>query len=188
MITKSMIRKEMIARRSGLDETARERYSGCICNRILSSCAYKTAGTVFAYAPFGSEADVMPIVLQALKDHKTVAFPRCEEKGVMRFYAIASEDDLVQGRYGIREPKQGCRDVEVKNGLMLVPMTAFTPQLDRLGYGGGYYDRYVGESPFVTYAGVAFSSQMTDFIPVEEHDKRPDIIITEKTEYRKTNV
>ena len=104
--------------------------------------------------------------------------------GKMVFCRIMSLDDCVKGTYGILEPKKDCQVVRAdENSLILVPGCAFTRDGLRMGYGGGYYDRYLQMYKEAVTVGYAFEEQLFDAIPSEAHDRRLDFVVTQKDCY-----
>ena len=104
--------------------------------------------------------------------------------GKMVFCRIMSLDDCVKGTYGILEPKKDCQVVRAdENSLILVPGCAFTRDGLRMGYGGGYYDRYLQMYKEAVTVGYAFEEQLFDAIPSEAHDRRLDFVVTQKECY-----
>ena len=102
----------------------------------------------------------------------------------MIFFRIDGEEDLEPGYFGIREPKQGLSAADGSNGLMIMPGVAFDRSRGRVGYGGGFYDRYLAAHPDLFTAAVAFEFQLFDQVPREETDILPRCLITEKQIYR----
>ncbi|MCR5743617.1 MAG: 5-formyltetrahydrofolate cyclo-ligase [Lachnospiraceae bacterium] len=185
---KAVLRRAILTRRSELLEADRRRLSDIICGKILSLKQYAEAKTIFAYAPANGEVDVLPVIRDALLEGRRVAFPKCFGRGEMYFYSVSCLDELTEGRYGILAPSENCPKIDVTEGLMLVPGVCFDRNLNRIGYGGGYYDRYVGLSQNVTYVAPAFELQMCERISPEPHDKRPDMVITEQLVYKNNDL
>ena len=104
---------------------------------------------------------------QAWKDAKKVAAPRVDGDGIMHYYYIEGMDDLESGSFGIMEPKKSCPLCKEEEGLM------------RVGYGGGYYDRYLEKHPGLVHIALAFEFQVFPEVPFEAHDILPQMIVTE---------
>lgn len=128
----------------------------------------------------------MPVIEHALAEQKCVAVPRVvlldgeRGSGKMVFCRIISLDDCVKGTYGILEPKKDCQVVRAdENSLILVPGCAFTRDGLRMGYGGGYYDRYLPRMNCPTMV-LCRSRLVTEDIPVEDHDVLMTYLVTEK--------
>ena len=129
---------------------------------------------------FWDETLLDAVLRDALETGKTLALPRCEGEGVMRAYRVARPSDLRRGAYGIWEPDETCPPIEPDDmDLILVPGTAFDRQGDRLGQGGGYYDRYLAQTRAVRI-GVCHDFALLDAVPTQTHDARMDGVVTPK--------
>lgn len=114
------------------------------------------------------------------KDGKTIAVPKVFGE-IMKYYAITSYDDPEDGYFGIREPKHAeLPEIIAGDGLMILPGVAFDEERHRIGYGGGFYDRYLEAHPRMQKIAFAFEFQMFEEVPFEEFDRKPEKIITEK--------
>ncbi len=170
--------------------TNRKEKSIQIAKNLFATQTYQNANMILAYMAYRSEAETMPVLEQAFAAHKCVAVPRVlrsenqQGNGTMIFCRIASLDDCVKGAYGILEPREDCTIVQPdENSLILVPGCAFTRDGLRMGYGGGYYDRYLQLYPKAVTIGYAFEEQIYDAIPSEEHDRQLDFVVTQKKCY-----
>ena len=105
----------------------------------------------------------------------------------MEFYRISDEHDLISGYMGIMEPSDTCVKAECRNGLFIMPGLAFDYDFHRIGYGGGFYDRYLSADNTFVKAALAFDFLLLDSIPYEEHDLKPDYIITQTQFIRREN-
>ena len=152
-----------------------------LCSNILHSRFYRNSEKVFLYASSGDEADIDAVIHDALINNKKVALPAClDDKGHMEFYFIENISDIESGMYGIREPiKEKCRKAYFdKKTLCFVPAICFDRKGYRIGYGKGYYDRFL-ESFNGIAVGVCTESCLTDAVPHDEHDKKVNYIITD---------
>lgn len=154
-----------------------------ICKRMLSLQAYKNADTVLIYYPIKSEIDVLPIALDAINNGKKVAFPISEPDGFkLIFKTVSSPHELEKGRYGIYEPPKNAEDCRnTEKAICIVPGLAFDREGYRIGYGRGYYDRFLSSFKGVS-VGLVYSDLMSEGLPRENTDVSVDIIITEKEE------
>jgi 5-formyltetrahydrofolate cyclo-ligase len=178
---KRLIRAQLLQARTALPAEERRLKSGQICARICRLPAFIQADCIFGYIPVRAEVDVMPLLEEALKEHKTLALPRClDRRGTMAFYQIRSFEDLVPGAFHIPEPREGLEEVRPTSGLMLVPGVGFDRDAGRLGYGGGYYDRFIGKAAGMQYIAPAYGIQITQTLPMEAHDAHVDLLITEE--------
>ena len=141
---------------------------------------WQKAKTILLYAPLPEEVDVWPLVQKALAERKTITLPRFDAVA-MKYVACRIEnpaEDLVKGRFGIREPVDRCALVSLNRvDLVLVPGVAFDLQGRRLGRGKGFYDRLLALTQGTT-CGVAFDEQVVEEVPVESHDVPLNCILT----------
>ena len=152
-----------------------------ISERLLGLSDVREAETVLLYASFGSEADTWEIAEALLASGKCVAFPRCGKNGVMTFHIVRQLSELTDGAYGIREPSEELPCPDLKNRTVcIVPGLAFTEKGGRLGYGGGFYDRFLAEHPHITSAALAYEAVITNALPAEKHDIAVKYIVTEE--------
>lgn len=163
----------------------REIAENIICDKILKSDFYNNCLSVFLYASTASEVSVDKVIADALKNGKKVALPLCADKnGNMEFYYIKSLDDIKLGMYNIREPDSSfCEKAHSDNRtICFVPGLCFDKKGFRLGYGKGYYDRFLGNFNGFS-VGVAFDDCVTDNLPRDEFDKNVSYLITDKKIY-----
>ena len=177
MEDKSLLRRKFREIRGNIGD--RSGHSDNICQLLLESDFYKDADIVLTYWATDSEADTRMIIDKALSDNKLVALPRCSDKnGNMRFYYINSADDVTEGMYGITEPSGNSEAVDFTDkSLCIVPGLSFDSEGYRLGYGKGYYDRFLSSFVGVT-AGLCYDECFTDRLPRNKFDKKTDYIIT----------
>lgn len=165
--------KQAIRRRVRSDfpgQADRAEQSQSLCRHVLAWTAYRQARVVGGYMPMPWEADVTPVLVDALASGKTLVLPRCEGPGEMSFRQVSSLEEMRPGCYGLLEPDPGAAVVPVeKIELMLVPLEAITPKGVRLGKGGGYYDRIMTHFSGVTL-GMVLQHQWVKDLPVEEWD------------------
>lgn len=156
-----------------------------IAGKIMSLPEYKNAQTVFCFVSMPGETDTEPVINDALRTGKTVCVPKCsDEPGIMHCFEIKSYDDLASGKFGIREPKDGCRPVPLGEiDFAVVPCCAAGRKGQRLGFGGGYYDRYLEHAAFPG-ALICREKIMLDDVPEDEHDLRFSIVVSEEKIYR----
>lgn len=152
-----------------------------ICERLLNSDLYKKAQTLFCYAALNDEINTDSIIEKALKDGKKVALPCCTDlSGNMDFYYIKSLSELTPGAFGIREPDpRVCEKVKsFTDSICLVPALAFDKSGYRLGYGKGYYDRFIKKFIIIS-VGLCYNEFLRETLPAEDHDEAVDYIATE---------
>ncbi len=179
-MTKKEIRAEVKRRRAEADAASLQAASARILELFTALAEYKEASLLLAYVDAKREVETRPLMRKAWQDGKRVAVPRVDGNGVMHYYNIESLDDLEPGSFGIMEPKKGCSLCETEAGLMLMPGVAFDEHCHRVGYGGGYYDRYLERHPELIHIALAFEFQIFPEVPFEEHDILPQMIVTEE--------
>ena len=132
------------------------------------------------YYPTNYEIDDLEILNYFFKKGSTISLPKIKKKSQMEFFKWHKNDPLLINKYGIPEPdiaKKVCPDI------LIVPLVGFDKELNRLGYGGGFYDRYIqkiSKIKKIVKVGLAFSFQKIKKIPTNEHDQKLDVIVTEK--------
>ena len=179
MLGKKEIRTEVKKRRREADEETLHEKSLQILERFRQLSAYKDASLLLAYVDAKREVETRLLMRCAWDDGKKVAVPRVDGDGIMHFYYLRSLKDLEPGAFGIMEPRADCRICEPEEGLLLMPGVAFDEQGHRVGYGGGYYDRYLEKHPHLIHIALAFEFQIFPEVPSEKHDICPDLIVTE---------
>lgn len=152
-----------------------------VTDKFFETKYYSKADKIFTFVSYGSEIDTIPFIKRALKDSKIVAVPVMRAEGEMIFIEIDSLSELIPNRYGIPEPEYNKYKILVSDNstLIAVPGLAFDKEKYRIGYGGGYYDRYLSENIYMTSAGLCYEAQLTDRLPREKTDIPVDIIATE---------
>ena len=180
-IEKSRIRKEAIAKRDSLGPDERQRLSRQISEHLYGLEEYSLRDTILSYASYRSEVITDEINARILGDGKRLFLPRTyPESNRMIFYQVTDLMDLKPGAMGIREPDEGVAYMG-EDALVLMPGVGFDPEGNRLGYGGGYYDRFLTEYAMLTRHTVmlAFDAQRTQMLPTEPTDRRPNLVLTE---------
>lgn len=179
MTTKKELRQIVKGRRALLTPEEERENSEKILSFLISLPEYEKADQILCYVDYNHEVHTRPILKKALADGKRAAVPRVTGKE-MEFFYIEDETDLEPGHFGIPEPKEGLPAVrEADASLFVMPGVAFDRAHHRIGYGGGFYDRYLERHPGLLSAAVAFECQIFDSVPFEAFDKRPQILITE---------
>ena len=145
------------------------------------------AENVFLYMSYNREVDTYMLLSQCFMDGKKVYAPKVLSKTQMEFYCLSDENDLVSGYMGIMEPSDACEKADTRDGLFIMPGLAFDYDFHRIGYGGGFYDRYLSIDNTFIKAALAFDFQLLESIPYEEHDLKPDYIITQTQFIRRDN-
>ena len=169
---KKKLRREVLARRAALTEPERERGNLLITERILGHQWYYLSDTILGFVSYGSEICTTEILENALQDGKRVYVPKVEGQE-MRFYRIQSLEPE-----GNTESYEYASE-EAANCLLLMPGSVFDPLGNRMGYGGGFYDRYLADREALRLRSIAvgFRCQQVESVPVEETDVKPYQVI-----------
>lgn len=174
---KKAVREKMLKQREALTLGDVSRLSTVIADRLLSHQRFREARTIGFYIPKGNEVDTKEAIARALAVGKIVAVPITTDHA-MSFCKLHSLDKVRKGKFGIPEPDtQNPEPAEPE--LVIVPGVAFGLCMHRLGYGRGYYDKYLAKS-FAYRIGVCFDFQLVEKLPSHENDQRMDEIITER--------
>ncbi len=184
---KAALRREILAARDALSIEARAAASAKITQQILALDAWKNARCVLAYLTFGSEFVTAALLENAAATGKQLCLPRVDRATrSLAVHAVTDTvNDVVAGVWGIREPRSSCPPVALNAiDFVLVPGVAFTPRAERLGYGGGFYDRLIGSfelrPPLVA---AAYALQLRDQVPLSARDRSIDLVISEDAAY-----
>ena len=186
---KSELRKRILAARDALAPAARHDFSARIAPRLLAIPSYRAARCVAAYVGFGTEFDTGAFVADVLARDKKLVLPRVERTTrSLGLYAVRDlEAQLAPGVWGIREPRpEMCAEMPLATiDFVLVPGVAFTASGERLGYGGGYYDRLIHQlGGRATLVAGAFRLQVVPHLPVTPTDQKVDLVVAEDAEYQ----
>lgn len=177
---KKELRRRFLAERAALSATDKQQIDREITRRVLESEAFERAGCVFAYVSTPQEIDTRALLRAALDAGKTVCVPLCGAAGVMTARRIVSLDALRPGVYGIEEPEADAPEIAPSEiDLAVTPALACDLNGYRLGYGGGYYDRFFCRTKAVRMALCA-GARLVDALPHDALDQKCDWIITER--------
>jgi 5-formyltetrahydrofolate cyclo-ligase len=183
-LTKSELRQKIIREREKLGAEEREHKSAKIRSRMMEFPLYQQAKHLFTFVPFREEVNIRSLIDNSIARNKQVSIPKTDPllKRITP-HLFTGWELLVKGPYGILEP-DGAQAVKTEHRLidfMLLPGVAFTRNGHRLGYGGGYYDRFLqGMIQRPPLVAVAFTEQVVEALPIEEHDVRIDFLITDQ--------
>lgn len=183
---KSELRARCRRVRESIPAARRAKADAAIAERLLSTEAYARAEAVLTYLSVADEVDTRAVVERAWDDGKLVALPRCVPRSrLMRWHAVTSLDGLERSPFGIDEPADDpstALSVVGIRALAVVPALAFDAAGNRLGYGGGYYDAFLGGFGGLS-AGLCREAQLVpDLVAlgaVEPHDVPVDVVVTE---------
>ncbi|GAA0721912.1 5-formyltetrahydrofolate cyclo-ligase [Clostridium malenominatum] len=180
MESKKDLRNRVIKLRDSLSLEERKVYDEEIYKKVLESDYYKNAQTIFVFVSYKTEVDTHAIIKKALEDGKRIAVPKIKTKkeGILPV-EIKDFNELSSGNYGILEPKEDNIINKEEIDLILSPGVAFDKNGGRLGYGGGFYDKFI--SSFIKkipIVAIGYKLQLVDQVPMDEFDMRVSDIIT----------
>jgi 5-formyltetrahydrofolate cyclo-ligase len=182
IMEKAQIRKDITRKRNNLDEGYIKKASAQIINNVLSYPEFHDARVVFSYMPLGNEVNVMPLNQWVLDNGRCLCIPRTNNDSKMDAVIVRNLfDGLNKTKYGIMEPAPSEQAIDIKKiDLVLVPGVAFDKEGNRLGYGKGYYDRFLALCDKHTeFWGIAYSFQLLDSVPFTPYDFKVHRVITE---------
>lgn len=177
---KQALRERLLEKRAALSMEMRTEMDASITERVLSLPVYRKCDLLLTYVSVREEVDTRALICFALRDSKRVAVPRCEGKRMV-FYRIDALEQLVPAKYGLMEPRPEQPVVETDTRtLCMVPGLSFDRTGARIGYGGGFYDRFLpgfrGEP-----VGLCYSSLLSESVlPVESHDCRVSMVVSDR--------
>ena len=177
---KRRVRVEVLARRDGIDPEARARLGGVIADRFLALPEVREARSVMAYWSFGSEVPMDPVVARLVEAGVTVALPRIVD-GELEARSWRPGEPVTETHFGAKEPEAGEVVAPDRLDVIAVPGVAFDREGRRIGYGGGFYDRFLPRTRSDgVRAAMAFDVQLLDVpLPAASFDERVDAIVTE---------
>ena len=180
---KKQIRDEVKAGRLKITGDEKSALDGAILRRFLSLASYRYSQTLLLYAPLSGEIDVMPLAKAAWESGRRVAFPRCRpEDNAMTFYFVSSPDELSPAHFGIREPSPDAEPYDPESPdltVCVIPALAFDRDGFRVGYGGGFYDRFLNDFRGAK-VGLVYERFLIPRAPRGRFDTAADAIVTEK--------
>lgn len=179
---KVLLRKQFLSERMKLDDSEVKKKSACIIDQLIKTDEFKGASVIHTYVSITSkkEADTISLITYCLKSGKRVVVPKMMDKGELKHIEITTINNLKKNDWGILEPENN-NEVNISDvELIVVPMVAADRHRNRLGYGKGYYDRFLSKvDAFKT--GLLFEVQFfEELLPVDSFDVPLDKIITEK--------
>lgn len=177
---KKALRQQVFEKIDLLSEEYVKRGDEEIFKKVISLPEFESANTLFVYYSTGREPDTIELIKYALSKGKTVTIPKIVGKGIMEASVVSSMESLVMGKFDIITTEDGAETIEPeKLDFTVVPAVAFDKDGYRLGYGGGYYDRFLIRTNAFS-VGLARSKILMDEVPREAHDTHVDCVITEE--------
>lgn len=174
-MSKQALRQQIRCLRESMSPSEVHRRSRQLCRLVLSSEPYQAAKTIYAYLPFQKEVQLLPLLQQALSDGKQVALPKCcgEE---MNFILMSDLSQIQFTAFGVPEPVADGPVAQDPWALVLVPGVVFDRRGYRIGYGGGYYDRFLAREPKHPTIALCYDFQVLPQLEADAHDIPVDTI------------
>ena len=180
---KKALRKEIFQQRKALSREAHRTLCQAIQQRLWDDGFLENKRSVHLYYPINNEVDTIPLIESLWQKGVDVIMPRTDLKQhSLDHYRITSFDQLEPTTFNLLEPKQSLPCYTGDCDLILIPGLAFDHSLGRIGYGGGFYDRFLAQNQALKVA-VAYDFQVRESIPLEAHDIRMDYIVTDQRTY-----
>ncbi len=177
---KARIRKDVLQKMKDLEPENKRRVDQALIQRLRSLPAYQEASVIATYLPFPHEVDTSFLIDAAQEDGKQVVIPKTYPKGRMEFVAYDPQK-LIPTAFGLLEPEDGSQAVDQsKIDLIHVPGVGFQKDGYRLGYGGGYYDRYLADFDGATVSTI-YACQEVDFAPAPHDIPVQEVLVDEST-------
>lgn len=188
---KAEVRQACLCQRTSLGEKERKRKSVIIQQKLLDLPEFQLARTVMLFLDFREEVETTAMAEATIAGKKKLVLPRCAPHGILLPIEVRDLiQDIEPGAYGIREPKLILGVVDpLEIDLIIVPGSGFDLQGNRLGYGGGYYDRFfMLLNPLTPRIALGFECQVIEQVPIDKHDAIMTMLITEKKVYNFTTL
>lgn len=182
MKEKEILRKKIIEQRKNKNHFEINQSSKIIFEKIISNDLYKKAQIIMLYSALPGEIILDDLINQALKDNKTVCVPYLHKNfSTMDAAVISDISDLVLGKFNIKMPKiENLKIINPINlDLIFVPGLAYDKNGYRLGFGGGYYDKFLLKSSNANFIGVIYDEYILNEIPIEKHDISMSYLVSE---------
>ena len=178
---KKALRREIGAKKRALSAAEIEARSAVLAKMLYATEQYRAARSLYAYLSFNQEVRTNPIIQRAWADGKRVAVPKVVGDEMVFIWIDSFEGLTPQGAFHIMEPIEDGPIADDATALILMPGLAFDPQGHRVGYGGGYYDRYLAEQPHHPTVALCYDFQLYDHLDVDDYDVPVDVVITDST-------
>lgn len=175
-MNKQELRRAIRERKRAMTEEEIEERSNALAEKFYNSPAYQAASTIYGYLPYNQEVRTIPMLQRALDEGKRVAVPKVYGEE-MRFIYLEDLTQVSKGYAGIPEPIADAPVAEDQRALVLMPGLAFDPQGHRIGYGGGFYDRFLAQEPNHPTLALCYEFQMQAHLDTEEFDVPVDTVL-----------
>lgn len=178
---KQELRKILLEKRRNIPKEKKAKYDKVISEKIIGSDYFKKAEQVLVFASTDEEFDTRYITQRCRAEHKRVFYPLCLDRdGNMEFLKVDCVEDLELGSYNLLEPKRTCKKYKPKeNDLVIVPALSVDKNKHRIGYGKGYYDRFLKNFNGVSICP-CYSEMYAENLPADEYDIKVSYVATDK--------
>ena len=173
---KTELRREIRARKRAMTEAEIEERSARLAQLFFASRAYQNAKTIYGYLPYNQEVRTVPMLRRALEEGKRVAVPKVYGDD-MKFIYLDDLSQVAKGYAGIPEPVADGPVAQDETALVLMPGLAFDRAGHRIGYGGGFYDKFLAREPHHPTVALCYDFQVMDRLETEEFDIPVDLVI-----------
>ena len=175
-MNKQELRRTIRERKRAMTEEEIVERSNALAEKFYHTPAYQAASTIYGYLPYNQEVRTVPMLQRALDEGKRVAVPKVYGEE-MRFIYLEDLTQVSKGYAGIPEPIADAPVADDKRALVLMPGLAFDPQGHRIGYGGGFYDRFLAQEPHHPTLALCYEFQMQAHLDTEEFDIPVDTVL-----------
>lgn len=175
-MNKKILRDKYLKIRKEINKVNREKYNNEIFKKVIELKEYKESKLVLIYVSLKDEVDTFKLIKHSLEIGKKVAVPKCVGNNI-EFYYIENLNELEKGKFNILEPKTDRKVIEFNNSICIIPVVAFDKENDRIGYGKGFYDRFLKSYSDIKI-GLAYRECICEKIDNDINDVKIDKIIT----------
>ena len=175
-MNKQELRRTIRERKRAMTEEEIVERSNALAEKFYNTPAYQAASTIYGYLPYNQEVRTVPMLQRALDEGKRVAVPKVYGEE-MRFIYLEDLTQVSKGYAGIPEPIADAPVAEDQQALVLMPGLAFDPQGHRIGYGGGFYDKFLAKEPHHPTLALCYEFQMQAHLDTEEFDIPVDTVL-----------
>lgn len=179
-MNKTELRRQIRLQKRAMTEQQIEKASRELGEKFAACPQYQKAKTIYGYMPYNQEVRTVPMLERALREGKQVAVPKVYGD-TMRFILVSDLTRMEKSSMGIPEPIDDGPVADDPTALVLMPGLAFTVRGDRMGYGGGYYDKFLSAEPDHPTVALCYDFQILESLPTEEYDIPVDLVLTGET-------
>ena len=183
MQDKAELRQKLLSRRDSIPPEVRKAKNRLIRDSLLSLEEFRNAGVIFFFASFRTEVDTTELIKISLSTGKHVVLPKVnQDRHDLLLFEVSDLGDLAPGYMGIPEPSAEAKQMSINEvDIVVIPGAGYDASGNRVGYGGGYYDRLLsGLQKDIPVIAPAYEEQVTDSVPTEPHDIKVNVIVTDR--------